>query len=155
MMKQNRSKLSQVNPKFVLWVDGNVDRFVRSKALLEGKGYIAVLATTEHETRRLLENEKLHALVLDSRMSVIAESIVLDSRRLRPRVPIIFLAGYGQEPPASLANVIDRVLFKGGPIDNIIWMLEQIADDYSRQLKSRSTKSYRNGTFVSRKQRGN
>lgn len=154
MLQRNRSKGRPGNAKFVLWVDGNVDRFVRSKALLEGKGYTAVLATTEHETRRLLENERLHALILDSRMSGIAETIVLDSRCLRPRVPIIFLTGYGQEPPASLANVISRVLFKGGPIENVIWMLEQIADDYSLKLRSRPTKSYRNGTFVSKKQRG-
>ncbi len=154
MLQPNRSKVSQVNPKFVLWVDRYLDRFVKSKALLEGKGYRVILATTEHETRRLLENEKLHALILDSRMSGIAETIFLESRRLRPGVPIIFLTGYGQEPPASLANVIDRVLFKGGPIDNVIWMLEQVADDYSQKLRSRLTKSYRNGTFVSRKQRG-
>ncbi len=153
MMKRNRSGVRPVNPKFVLWVDGNIDRFVKSKALLEARGYTPVLATTEHETSRLLGNEKLHALILDSRMSTIAETLALNSRRLRPRVPIIFLTAYGQEPPANLANLIDRVLFKGGPIENVIWMLEQIAGDYSQQLRSRPTKSYRNGSFASRKQR--
>ena len=110
--------------KRVLCVDANFERFFRSKELFRRKGYTAVWATTEAEIVAVLKHARVDAVILDCRIPD-SEAIASYIRRLHPVIPIILLTGYCQEPSRRLSAMVHRTLFKGGPLENLIWVLEQ------------------------------
>jgi CheY-like chemotaxis protein len=110
----------------ILCIDDQPVGLAIRKALLESKGYKAVIAENGPEGIALAHKHPIDAVVLDYRMpGMYGDAVAAVLKSEYPELPIVLLSGVPDLPPAVLA-LVDAYIAKGDGAGALLSTLEQL-----------------------------
>lgn len=108
-------------PLTILCIDDEPTGLLLRKLLLEGEGYVVLLAAGGREGLAMLETSQVDAVVLDYQMPEMnGDEVAQQIRRRWPDIPILLLSGYPQEVPEEMLNQVNGFVWKGGDPDELL-----------------------------------
>ena len=125
-LEESGNWMTAIRQKTVLCVDDETIGLRVRKIMLEGHGFRVLTATSGQQGISLFEQNKVDLVVLDFYMPDLnGGQVAAELRRLRPRVPIIFLSAYFSLPSDAL-EMADAFITKGEPPEVLIEKIEQL-----------------------------
>jgi len=125
-LEETVSCMRAVDPKTVLCVDDEKIGLRVRKIMLESHGFRVLTATDGQQGLKVFNENRVDLVVLDYYMpGANGGDVAAEMRRLRPKVPIVFLSAYFSLPPAAL-ELADAFLTKGDPPDVLVEKIKQL-----------------------------
>lgn len=117
MLALLRDMLTNQAPATLLCVDDEAPALALRKMVLERNGYTILTAANTQQAIELFKAHAVDLVVSDHLLGgELGTELAAELKRLKPKVPIILLAG---APPESLTN-IDAFFLKGEPVERLL-----------------------------------
>ena len=119
--------MSAEGPKTVLCVDDETIGLRVRKLMLESHGFRVLTAVDGQQGLKLFRDHQVDLVVLDYYMPGLnGGEVASKMRRMRPKIPIIFLSAYFSLPPDAL-ECASAFLTKGDPPHVLVEKINQLA----------------------------
>lgn len=111
--------------KTILCIDDHPNALAGWGLYLHGAGYRVLTTTEAREGLELFATGAVDAVLLDYSMPQMDGAEVARSmKRMKPRVPILLFSGHVL--PNTALELVDAVLFKGEPPQNVLSKLDEL-----------------------------